>query len=107
VTPEETTLRPDRLSLAYLPIEIVDAAGRIVPDAALPISLKVEGPAELIALGSANPIYTGLLNVPRSETFQGRALAILRSTGVSGAVRVRLQIGTLPEATVGLKPPAP
>ena len=107
VSPEGTTLRPDRLALAYLPIEIVDAAGRVVPDAALPISVKVDGPADLIALGSANPEYTGLLNVPQSETFRGRALAILRSTGAPGPVRVRIQAGSLPEVAVSLQPPAP
>ena len=100
-------LRPDRLALAYLPIEIVDGAGRVVPDATLPISVKVDGPAELVALGSANPVYTGLLNVAQSETFQGRALVILRSTGVPGPVAVRVQGGAIPEVTVTLLPSAP
>jgi len=104
ISQEGTKLWPDRLALAFVPIEIVDAAGRIVPDAALPINVKVEGPAELIALGSANPVYTGLLNGHQSETFQGRALAVFRSTGVTGPVRVLVQAGSLPEATMILRP---
>jgi len=61
--------------------EIRDASGALVPDASRALELELTGPAELQAFGSANPEALGSLQDARTETFRGRALAILRPTG--------------------------
>jgi beta-galactosidase len=64
--------------LIFIPIEISDNKGIIVTNEIAKLKIKVEGAGELIGFGSGNPKslynYTGT----ETETFQGRALAILR-----------------------------
>jgi beta-galactosidase len=86
--PERTTTRRDRQALAFAPVEVVDAKGRVLPDDKRPVSLTITGPAELLAFGSAEPFAVGSLHAPQAQTFRGRALAILRSTGEAGLVQI-------------------
>lgn len=78
-----------RNELSYVRVDIVDAQGRHVPDASARIQLDVTGPAELIAFGSASPFAVGSYQSPRTQTWDGRALAILRGKGCAGRVELR------------------
>ena len=57
-----------------------------MPDAAVPISIKLTGPAKL--LGIDNGEMTGPIDYasPDRSTAHGRALAIIQSTDAAGAV---------------------
>lgn len=85
---EKPTAGPRPPELHYVALDIVDAEGRLVPDAKKRIGLKVHGPAELIGFGSANPFAVGSLQASSAESFHGCALAILRSRSGKGAVRI-------------------
>ena len=80
--------RRNRQALHYVLVDTVDTQGRVLPDDVRQLQLKITGPAELVAFGSANPLATGSLKAPHTESFRGRALAILRSTGHAGQVRI-------------------
>lgn len=73
--------------LHFLRLEVRDAEGRAVPGDQRRITMAIDGPAELIGFGSANPRAVRSYQALTTETFDGRALAILRSRG-SGRVRV-------------------
>ena len=88
LTPERASGRADRQTLSYVGIEVLDTQGRLLPEGQVPVSLKVDGPAQLIGFGSANPMAVGSLQSSNAQTFRGRALAILRATGAKGMVRV-------------------
>jgi beta-galactosidase len=92
--------RLDRQALLFVPITVLDDHGRTVPDAQVRVALRVSGPAELVAFGSANPKNIRSLQAPETETFRGRGLAILRSTGASGAVRISIESAGLAGATI-------
>jgi beta-galactosidase len=79
-----------RASLVFVPIEILDAAGAVVPDAALDLTAAVEGEAELKAFGSANPEDPRSFLDNQATSFRGHALAILRSTGKPGKAQINL-----------------
>lgn len=102
MTPERPTLAPGRGDLAFLNIELVDGAGRHAGDLEVELRLEIEGPAELAGFGSANPLAVGSFRQPIARSWNARALAILRSTGQSGDVRVRVSAETLRSATVSL-----
>jgi len=91
VLPEHERVTADRQSLIYIPVEIVDAKGAWVPEAAVPLTLSVGGPAELKAFGTGNPTDVSPLQGPRVTSFRGRALAILRSTGKPGKIVVSVK----------------
>ncbi|HEX7820148.1 MAG TPA: DUF4982 domain-containing protein [Sphingobium sp.] len=96
---EKSSASAGEQSLTYVGITILDAQGRIVPDEKRKISLRVEGPAELIAFGSANPLAVGSFQANDAESFHGRGLAILRSQGKTGMVRVTARAEGLQSAT--------
>ena len=94
--------RPADASLTYVRAEIVDAEGRIVPDAALPLTAKEEGPARLLGFGSGNPItdenYTG----GQFTSWHGSALAVLRAAEGEGSATLRVETPALPAAEITL-----
>jgi beta-galactosidase len=89
------------LDLAYVFAEVCDAKGRLVPDAAVPLTFAVEGPAILLAAGSGNPRGIESFQDSRTRSFQGRALAIFRPNALRGEAKVKvsspgLEDGILP-----------
>lgn len=52
------------------------------------IALEVQGPATLVAFGSAAAATTESFTDSTPRTYRGRSLAILRSTGEEGTVRL-------------------
>jgi beta-galactosidase len=89
LTPEQPTGGRARGEVSYIAVELVDAAGRTVLDTGRRIDLLVSGPAELIAFGSANPVAIGSLQSSSAQTWNGRALAIVRGRGSSGRVEFK------------------
>ena len=88
LSPEHSRGGAARSDISYVGIDIVDAQGRTVPDVIKAITLSITGPAELIALGSANPVAVGGFQSSSTQTWDGRALAIVRGTGRAGRVKI-------------------
>lgn len=88
LTPEGKTGR-GRGDVSYVAVEVVDAHGQVTPDVAKALKLSISGPAELVGFGSASPFATGSLQSPSAQTWDGRALAILRGLGRAGEVRIQ------------------
>jgi beta-galactosidase len=89
-------LSPNRNDLSYVTVEVVDAQGRLVPDAVRVLRASISGGAELAAFGNANPRGVASFRQPVAKTWHGRALLILRPTLSDAAA-------TLTVAADGLK----
>jgi len=76
--------------LIYLPIEICDKDGNIGTEEEARLEITVEGAAEIIGFGSANPKSDYNYNKMVTETFQGRALAILKKKENEGTVSIKV-----------------
>lgn len=100
--PEDRRLNA-RGQLSFVHIDVLDAAGRLMPDANTAVELTISGPARLIGFGSANPRATGSLQSTSAQTYHGRALAIMRTTGDHGAVRLEARSAGLRSAAVVLR----
>ena len=85
--------------LGFVHVEIADAEGRTLPDELRDIRVSVQGPAELIALGSGNPQWMGSFQAPSTKTFRGLALTIIRFTAPAGPVRIVAEAKGLPSAS--------
>ncbi len=70
-----------------------------------PVLFKVSGSGELAAVGNASPNEMASYRKPKRNTFQGKCLAVLRPTRVSGAITLRAESPSLAaaELTVELK----
>jgi beta-galactosidase len=99
LTTDRASIRRSRNDLAYVTIEVLDQAGELVPDAAVPVRISIGGAAELAAVGTAHPKDVYSFRQPRVRTFHGRGLAIVRPTGIAGVATVRAQADGLAPAT--------
>ncbi len=73
--------------LAYFEITLVDADGNLYSSADRPVTVVVDGPGVLQGLGSGNPCTEETFGAPTHDTYNGRALAVVRPTG-SGTITV-------------------
>ena len=97
---DQSQIPASRNALAYATISVVDAQGRHVPDAVQVVEIEIAGAASLAAFGNANPRGVASFQQPVAKTWHGRALAILRPTGASGTVAIRVKSsGLLPAVT--------
>ena len=84
LTADRQQLKADGQSLAFITIEVVDAQGRVVPDAQKPLDVKVTGSAALLGVGNANVRDNDPYFDTQHHTWQGRAMAVIRSNGKRG-----------------------
>ncbi len=90
LTADRGTIRADRGDLAYVTVEVVDAEGRRVPDAKLPLRLEVTGAGELAGHASAVPNEPASFQGPLRESYEGRCLVVLRPRGEAGTIRLKV-----------------
>lgn len=81
VTADRSHLRDDDSDLAYISIELRDGAGTLVTGDDRAVRVKVAGSGELAGMCSANPRTTETFDADSWNTFDGRALAIVRPVG--------------------------
>ena len=104
LTADRGTICASRNDLAYVTVEVVDAAGRLVPRARARVDFGFTGDGELYRVGSGDPRDLGSFEQPHRTTYRGQALAVLRP---SGAVRASAGGGagtmTLTATATGLR----
>ncbi len=79
VSADRAEMAADGHSLIYAEVEVVDADGRLVPDAQVALTAEAEGAAWLAGFGSANPVTAENYTSGSFTTYRGRACGILRS----------------------------
>jgi beta-galactosidase len=99
---DRTALSATPDDLAYLTVEIADAAGTVHPFADRPVRFTVEGAGILLAVGSADPVSTEPYVSNVRTTHRGRALAVVRTSGAPGEIRMTAEADGLTPATVTL-----
>ena len=111
LTADREPICASRDDLAYVTVEVVDKAGRLVPRAQLPVDFALEGAegaeggaaaAEIYRVGNGDPRDLGSFTAPQRSTFRGKALAVLRPTkaGAAGQVKLSAKAAGLPVASV-------
>lgn len=80
-TPDRDMLDAEGGDLCFVDVALTDGTGVVHTGSDRAVRVTVAGPAVLQALGSANPITEETFCQPTHETYNGRALAIIRPTG--------------------------
>jgi beta-galactosidase len=88
LTADRTNIHASRDDLSYVTAEILDANGRLVPDAVLPLHFNIQGAGEIIATASANPSDMESFQQPQHKTFRGKCLIIVRPNGNAGTIKL-------------------
>ncbi|MCX6626790.1 MAG: DUF4982 domain-containing protein, partial [Candidatus Solibacter sp.] len=99
---DRAEIAADRRDVAHITVEILDAQGRLVPTADPEVAFVVEGEGKLIGLDNGDPQSHEDYKATRRKTLNGLALAIVQSTGKSGAIRVAASSPGLQSASLTL-----
>ena len=82
---DRAELRGDGQDLAFVEVELADAAGTVMPLSGVALQAQVEGSGTLAGFGSANPKPVDSYTNGLHSTYYGRALAVVRAGTHPGA----------------------
>ena len=102
LTADRTVIAADGQDLSFITVEVVDREGRIVPEAAIPCTVKVSGQGLLMAAASADLKDFEPTTSPQVTTWKGRAIIVVRSARKAGTAKVTVA-SQLPQASLTLK----
>jgi len=83
---DRNKIKADRNDLSFVKIEVVDSNGLLVPQDSIRIRLTLSGNGELAASGNANPKDMASVNQSLTNTFKGKALTIIRPSGIGNVM---------------------
>jgi beta-galactosidase len=78
----------DGQDLAFVTVRVLDAAGRLCPNADNLVHFDLSGPASLAGVGNGNPISHEDFQTPERKAFHGLCLAIVKAGREPGTVRL-------------------
>lgn len=89
--------------LSYVTIELTDKNGIIQPNAANPLQFKIKGPGIIAGVDNADlqdfDPYVG----NSRKAWKGRALGVIKSTHITGDIKLTVSSPGLPEAVLNVK----
>ena len=88
---DRSRIKANRNDLAYVAAEILDANGRLVPDAIIPLHFTITGNGEIAATASASPNDMQSFQKPQHRTFRGKCLIIVRPKGKAGKIILKAE----------------
>lgn len=100
---DRDSLVADKADLAVVTVEVLDAAGRVVPTAGNKIAFKLAGPAALIGVGNGDPSCHEPDKGDSRSAFNGLAQAIVQTTRQSGEITLEATSPGLRPATLTLR----
>ncbi len=102
LTPDRSVITADGQDLSFIVVEVVDAKGRVVPDAAIACNVAVSGAGQLMAAASADLKDFEPSTSPKVTTWKGRALIAVRGSQKPGSAKVTVS-SSLPKASVSIR----
>jgi beta-galactosidase len=88
--PENNRWKADGMDLQYLKVSAVDSKNQVVPMTTGELTFELSGAATLLAVDNGNHASDELFNTNKRQLFNGKALAILRSTRSAGEVKIKV-----------------
>jgi beta-galactosidase len=100
---DRATLRSDARDVAHFTVKVVDAQGITVPNADSLITFDLQGSGALIGVDNGNPASHEDYKANTRKAFGGMCLAIVKSTGEQGKIRLSARAEGLKEAVVNIE----
>jgi beta-galactosidase len=107
LTPDRATITADGRDLSYVEVDVLDAKGVLVPQASNKLTFSISGPGTLVGVDNGNAISHESYQGSARSAFNGKALAIIRSTSVPGKVTLQATSVSLASASVDVTTIAP
>jgi beta-galactosidase len=100
LTADRNTVKADGKDLVFVTVEIVDKKGNICPKANNFLFFKVEGQGKLKAVCNGNPIDQTAFTSNYMNVFNGKMVAILEPSFLSGTINLNVSGGLLPAQNI-------
>ena len=109
LTPERGEIFADANDLAYIGVALTDDEGRTDTTADELVEFTVEGPGQVVAVGSSDPMSTESFTRPQRKLWRGECMAIVRPSGIPGdiTVKARTASGKTSALTIHASTPQP
>jgi len=91
LSPDRSRIRADGQDLSFVIAEVVDAAGRLRPDASVSVRYTLAGEGTIAGIGSGDLTSRESYRANPRRLFQGRALVVVRSTARPGSIELRAE----------------
>jgi beta-galactosidase len=85
---DRDTIAADRRDVAHVTVRVVDAQGRMVPDAANEVAFEIQGEGKLIGLDNGDSQSHEDYKSNRRKAYSGMCLAIVQAGAKPGQIRV-------------------
>lgn len=100
---DRAKIRADNQDLSFVAVEIVDEHGKLRPDAVNAIKFELKGPGSIIAVGSGDLTSREPYQANPRNTYQGRALVVVRTTHEPGTIVLTARADGLESASVEIE----
>ncbi len=85
---DRTEVRANRRDVIHIEINVVDARGELVPEAAAPVTFKIRGPGRLIGVENGDILDMAPHKVDHRKAFRGKCLALVQVLDSTGEITV-------------------
>jgi len=100
LSPDRTTLRADGEDAVVVPISVLDAQGRLVPDAHNRVSFHLSGEGRILGVGNGNPSDHDTDKADQRSAFHGHCIAVIQAGSHPGALQLTVTSPDLTPASV-------
>jgi beta-galactosidase len=83
---DRDTIHADGYDQAYIETDMVDSGNTLDPDAGNQVTYSISGPGKIVGVDNGNPISLESFKASTRQTFNGKCLAIVQSTGAEGQI---------------------
>ena len=97
---DRSTIVADGKDLSFVTVDVLDAAGTLVPRADDLITFTITGPGKIVGVDNGNPISHEPFKASYRKAFNGKCLAVIQSTKEQGVIQLTAAAEGLAPATI-------
>ena len=101
--PNRSEINADGRDAVPVTVCALDASGRIIPDANIPVEFEITGPGRNIGVGNGDPTCTLSEKADSRPLFNGYAQLIVQSTASTGSIVIKAKSDGLKTASCTIK----
>jgi len=100
---DRASIQADGQDLCYIEVELLDQDGNRSVQAGNLVNFDLEGPGDIVAVASSNPMSTESYQAPYRMAYQGRCLVVVKSTEKPGDIRLSASSEGLEAGTINIQ----
>jgi beta-galactosidase len=103
LSPDRTILRANSEDAVVVPVSILDAQGRLVPDARNRVTFALTGAGRILGVGNGNPADHDPDKSNQRDAFHGLCIAVIQAGPHAGTIQLTASSPGLNSATVSFE----